>query len=70
MIKVLVVVLVLGVAAVITMPLWASCKLQSQACGQWCGVKHFNADIKAAACRAECVAEKLVCLAEEGGVGR
>lgn len=62
--------LLLGVAAIagVTLPLWASCDLQAEACSRWCGIRHYDSGIQAAGCRAECLGERLNCLAREGGV--
>ena len=50
-----------------TFPLWASCDITADVCSRWCGVRHYDSGIKAAACRAECVGERLSCLAKESG---
>lgn len=68
--KLLVVLLLAVVAAGVTLPLWASCDLQSEVCSRWCGIRHYDSSIKAAACRAECVGKRLSCLATAGGVNR
>jgi hypothetical protein len=53
-----------------TLPLWASCDLQGDVCSRWCGIRHYDSGIKAATCRAECVADRLGCLAAEGGMSK
>jgi hypothetical protein len=62
--------LIIVVAAIAgaTLPLWASCGVQAEVCSKWCGIRHYDSGIKAAACRAECVGARLNCLAKEGGV--
>lgn len=60
-------IVILAIAGV-TLPLWASCNLQADVCSQWCGIRHYDSGIKAAACRAECIGDRLSCLAEEGGL--
>ncbi len=57
----------LAVAAA-TLPLWASCDLQADVCSRWCGIRHYDSGIKAAACRAECIGDRLNCLAKQGGI--
>lgn len=54
------------VVAVATLPLWGSCDLNAQACSAWCSARHFNSDIKTAACKAQCTTDKLSCLANKG----
>ncbi len=66
--KLITLVVVIGAIAGATLPLWASCDLQSDVCSQWCGLRHYDSDIKAASCRAGCVADRLSCLAKEGGL--
>jgi hypothetical protein len=62
--------LVIVVAAIAgaTLPLWASCNLRAEVCSNWCGIRHYDSGIQAAACRAECLGARLNCLAQEGGV--
>jgi hypothetical protein len=67
--KLIVLVLAAAVVAALTLPLWGSCDLRADACSRWCGLRYYDSGIKAAACRAECVAERLSCLADEGGMG-
>jgi len=62
------IVIIVAVAGT-TLPLWASCDLQSEVCSRWCGIRHYDSSIKAAACRAECIGDRLNCLAKQGGVG-
>ena len=52
--------------AAATLPLWASCNLKADVCSRWCGIRYYDSGIKAAACRAECIGERLNCLAKEG----
>ena len=62
--------LVVGVA---TIPLWGSCDQTFQACKAWCEVRHAGgSDVRRAACKADCAADKAGCLAGAGaeGVGR
>jgi hypothetical protein len=64
--------ILLGIAVVaiagVTLPLWASCELRADVCSKWCGIRHYDSGIQAAGCRAECLGERLNCLAKEGGV--
>jgi hypothetical protein len=69
MIKLIVLSLLIVVVAAFTLPYWGSCDLRGDVCSNWCGIRHFNSGIKAAACRAECVGERLNCLASEAGMG-
>jgi hypothetical protein len=63
--KVLLILIVAGIAAV-TLPLWGSCDLNAKACRSWCSVRHFNSDMKTAACQARCTSDELSCLANQG----
>ena len=51
------------VIAGVTLPLWANCKTQAEVCSRWCGIRHYDSGMQAAACRAECVGKQLNCLA-------
>ncbi len=53
-----------------TLPLWAPCNVQSDVCSRWCGLRHYDSGIQAAACRADCVGKRLSCLAERKGITR
>lgn len=55
-------------AAGATFPLWASCDQKAEVCSRWCGIRHYDSTLKAAACRAECVGDRLNCLAKKGGI--
>ena len=66
--KLLALLIVAAAIAGVTLPLWASCELQADVCSQWCGMRHYDSGIKAAACRAECVGDRLSCLAKQGGL--
>lgn len=66
--KLVALIIVVAAIAGVTLPLWGSCNLQADVCSQWCGIRHYDSGIKAAACRAECVADKLSCMAEDGGL--
>lgn len=68
--KLLALIVVVAAIAGITLPWWASCELQADVCSQWCGLRHYDSTIGAAACRAECVGDRLNCLAKEGGLIR
>lgn len=63
--KLLLIGIVLVVAGV-TLPLWGSCDLNAKACSAWCSARHFNSDVKTAACKAQCTTDKLSCLANKG----
>lgn len=56
--------LVVTAIAGVTLPLWASCDLQADVCSKWCGIRHYDSGIQAAACRAACVGDRLNCLAK------
>ncbi len=64
--KYVLIILVLALAVAASVPLWGSCGLKQQYCTAWCGVRHFDSDIKAGACEARCAAERAGCLAGEG----
>ncbi len=66
--KLLALIVVVAAISMGTLPLWGSCELQADVCSQWCGVRHYDSGIKAAACRAECVGDRLNCLARQGGL--
>lgn len=63
--KVLIIV-VLAIVAFITLPLWGSCELNAKACSTWCRLRHFDSDVKTAACKARCATDRLRCLTEHG----
>ncbi|MCW8828732.1 MAG: hypothetical protein OQK94_06720 [Gammaproteobacteria bacterium] len=63
--KILIVIAVAAVA-IVTLPLWGSCDLNAKVCSGWCEVRHFNAELKAAGCRARCSTDRLRCLAGGG----
>jgi hypothetical protein len=65
LLRVLVVVVVVLVAAFFTFPYWASCNLKYDVCLSICDVRHFNADISKAACKGGCTSKKIACLAKE-----
>ncbi len=66
--KLILIILAAAAIAGVTLPLWASCSLQADLCSRWCGIRYYDSGIKAATCRAECVGDRLNCLAKEGGV--
>ncbi|MDH5785675.1 MAG: hypothetical protein OEZ16_08720 [Chromatiales bacterium] len=66
--KIMGLVLLIVVVAGATSPVWLSCDIKSDLCSRWCGIKHYDSTLNAAACRAECVGDKLNCLAKEGRV--
>ena len=68
--KMLGLLLVVAVIAGATFPLWASCDIKADICSRWCGIRHYDSGIKAAACRAECVGERFKCMAAEGDMGK
>lgn len=66
--KLILLIIIVAAIAGVTLPLWGSCDLQSEVCSKWCGIRHYDSTLKAAACRAECVGEGLNCLAKQGGL--
>lgn len=64
--KKLLFIIILVVIAVATLPMWGSCNLKAETCSAWCSARHFNSDVKTAACKARCANDKLSCLAEQG----
>jgi len=64
--KKLLLIIVLAIIAIATLPLWGSCDLNARACSAWCSARHYNSDLKTAACQARCTNDKLSCLAEKG----
>jgi hypothetical protein len=67
--KKILVVLALVAAAVASIPMWGGCDLNAKLCSGWCAVRHFNAEVKEAGCRARCSTEQLSCLAKKGQSG-
>lgn len=63
--KLLALLLVVVAIGGVTLPLWASCDLQADVCSKWCGIRHYDSGIQAAACRAACVGDRLNCLANK-----
>ena len=63
--KKLLIVLGLLVIVVATIPLWGGCDLNGRLCSTWCGIKHFNNDMKAAGCRVSCSLENARCQGAE-----
>lgn len=63
--------IVAGVIAVgvVSLPWWGGCDINAKLCTGWCSVRYFNADIKAAGCRARCRTDQLACVAREGTRG-
>jgi hypothetical protein len=66
--RVITLLIVVAAIAGLTLPLWASCDLQAEVCSKWCGIRHYDSGMQAAACRAECLGDRLNCLAKEGGL--
>lgn len=67
--KKLLLVVVLALIALGSVSWWGGCDLNARLCSAWCEVRHFNAEIKAAGCRARCTTERLRCLAGQGRDG-
>lgn len=65
MMKKTLVVLALLAAVVATVPWWGGCDLNARTCSSWCSIKHFNSDIKVAACRTSCSLESARCRGDE-----
>ena len=51
----------------VTLPQWGSCELQAEVCSRWCGLRHYDSSVDAAACRAECVGKRVKCMMVSGG---
>jgi hypothetical protein len=66
--KVLSLLIVVAAITGLTLPLWASCNLQAEVCSKWCGIRHYDSVFQAATCRAECLGDRLNCLAKQGGI--
>ena len=61
MLKRILAVVVLLLAAVATLPWWGGCDLNARVCSTWCNVKNPGGEMKAAACRASCSLESTRC---------
>lgn len=61
-----VVVAAVVIAGLATVPMWGSCDLNAKVCKTWCGVRHFNEDLKEAGCRTRCATDNMSCLAGQG----
>lgn len=55
--------IVLGVVAFATAPIWGGCNITYRACKQWCDVRH-NDKLERITCKASCKADHLSCLSK------
>lgn len=49
--------------AIFTAPYWASCSINGDICNASCEIRHIGSDMKKAACKAGCAAERVSCSA-------
>lgn len=59
---IIIVLISLATVASLSAPLWGGCGYNERLCSGWCEVRHVNAELQQAACRAACAADKLSCL--------
>lgn len=63
-VKIAAIAVFLLVVAVLTAPMWGGCDFNETICSNWCELRHMNSELKTAACKASCAADKLSCLAK------
>ncbi len=58
--------LVTGILVGASAPAFSDCSVQFKACTAWCGVRHFDSDVRKVGCKTRCAADRAACFAEAG----
>ncbi len=64
--KIFLILIAVAVIALVTLPIWGSCKQNQAVCDSWCSVANFNSEVGKAGCRAECLGEQVGCETKAG----